>query len=81
MLESNINVIESYGYRLDSRADFETMAATAGLSGLVKRATAFPGSHVLWDPAGGEDGYMLVGDNPDELAAELVEFLDLNSIR
>ncbi|MGE0576124.1 MAG: hypothetical protein AB7F22_07680 [Reyranella sp.] len=60
--------IQDNGYRLDRR---DTFAAAASLP-LVHRAEAYPGEWVLWDPNDDEDGYMIVGDDPEELGREFI---------
>lgn len=67
--------LESFGYRLVSRADFE--AAQDRPAGLLERAAEFPGQFVVYDPDDGAKGFLLVGDDPDVLAFETVRHLEL----
>ena len=63
-----IATAESYGFRIQTRAEFE--AATDRPEGLLERANRYPGSHVIWDPNGDGEDWMLVGDGRDFLAQQ-----------
>jgi hypothetical protein len=43
---------------------------------LMLRAERFPGAFILYDPSGDAEGFMLIGDDPDALDREAVEFHD-----
>jgi len=64
------NIIEYNGYRLDPRATFERSVSPA----LLERAAPHKGNFVLWDPESGDDGFLLVGDDPAEMEREFVEY-------
>lgn len=61
----------SYGFRITTREDFK--AAPDRPEGLLERAANYPGSHVFWDPDDGEDGFLLCGNDPEELAKDWVD--------
>lgn len=60
------DIVEFNGYRLDAREVFEAEADPA----LIKRASAFPGELILWDPNDDADGFLLVGDDRLALVRE-----------
>lgn len=72
-----------YGYRVQTRQEFER--ACRFDSGLIDRAQELSGNIVLWDPydddAGPDQVFLLVGDDPSELAATAVRMLryDVNA--
>lgn len=68
--------IESRGYRLVAWSDF--VAATDRPQGLLERAENHKARFVVYDPSDDEDGWLLVGDDPDELALETCFALQLN---
>lgn len=74
-------LIRQYGYRVDDRTTFEEkvleLMEDTEAPVLIERSRQFPGSHVLWDPEGGSEGFMLIGDDADALARDLVEQLEL----
>jgi len=63
-------IVESYGYKLVTRAEFEV--ATDKPEGLAERAAPFmeTNSFVIYDPADDCDGFMIWGDFAHELASE-----------
>lgn len=61
-----IATAESYGFRITTWAEFE--AATDRPEGLLERALQFKDAHVLWDPDDGDEGFMLVGSDRQDLA-------------
>lgn len=61
-----IRTAEKYGYRVTTREAF--LSAPNIPDGLADRARAYDGSHVFWDPDDDEDGFLLVGDDPEALA-------------
>lgn len=84
---SAIQIVTKSHYRLDDRATFERELAEMVSfrrvkeeisAALIERSRGHEGSHVLWDPFDGDDGFMLVGNEPEALAAEAVKALDLS---
>jgi hypothetical protein len=69
------DIVRSYDYRISTRFDFQR--AIDAPYGLVARAANLQGSYVLWDPNDNEEGFMLVGDDPEVLAKEAIEQLQL----
>lgn len=41
---------------------------------LMERAAEYPGAYVLYDPEDDQDGFMLVGDDPQELDQDAYDF-------
>ncbi len=73
----NKAILESYDFKLVPRAQFD--AATDVPYGLRERASAIPGSWVLYDPLDDAEGFLLVGDDPAALAREIVETKELRA--
>ena len=67
--------VESWGYIVTTRAD--ALAADDLPEGMDERVNEYPGAFVIYDPDGGEEGFMIAGDNVNELIAEAVEHLEL----
>lgn len=71
----------SYGYAITQRAvvDAEIREAVEPdvAEALFARINQHPGRWVFWDPDGGADGFLLVGDDPFALAADAVQHLEL----
>ena len=68
---SNVEIVESYEYKL-SCANDESLPA------FVKEHVAkYGGKFVLWDPLDNEEGFRLSGDDPESIAAETIEHLEL----
>ncbi|UFS66928.1 hypothetical protein LO749_20760 [Paracoccus denitrificans] len=44
---------------------------------LIFRALKQEGAFVLWDPEDSGEGFLLVGDEPEALAKEALEYFDL----
>lgn len=63
-----IATAESYGFRIQSREDFENDLEAP--EWLKERAARYEGAHVLWDTEGDCDSFMLVGDGREALAKE-----------
>lgn len=74
---------ESYGYKIASRYDFfrlpldmngsdDPLANRAAARKLLGRVTIQEGSYVLYDPADDGDGFLLVGNNANNLDAEFM---------
>lgn len=68
--------IESRGFRLVAWSEF--VAATDRPNGLLERAENHKAGYVLYDPSADDEGWLLVGDDPDELALETCFALQLN---
>lgn len=66
-------------YKVATRAEFE--ADTGKPAGLNERMARFGAgcSHVIYDPEGGDHGYMIWGCDPDAMADEAVAHLELSS--
>ena len=74
--------IESYGFRIVPRAEFDALESLNGYGGkndeldranaaaLKVRAARFPSAFVLYDPASDDEGLLLCGDDPAELSRE-----------
>lgn len=69
--------IESYGYKLVTRAEFE--AATDRPQGLLERANQYPGAFVVYDPNDDYEGWMLIGDDAEKLAQESADDIRAHS--
>ena len=68
---SNVQIVESYEYKV-SDANDETLPAFVKSHG-----AKYGGKFVLWDPNDDEDGFRLSGDDPESLAAEAIEQLEI----
>ena len=60
-----------WGYALHNRVDFAKLAPKK----LLERANKYQGNWVLWDPQDDEQGFLLVGDKPDELIKEWFQWM------
>lgn len=71
-------VLESYGFKLVTGAAFD--AATDKPAGLAERAAKYRdgASHVIYDPADDEDGYMIWAGDPVAMATETVADKELD---
>jgi hypothetical protein len=63
-----IATAKSYGFEVTSRDYFEKVVDCP--VGLIERARAYVGTHVMWDPSDDVDGFLLVGDDPEALAKD-----------
>jgi hypothetical protein len=80
-------LIEALAYQIVARNDFlnGTIKMDNGipeiceeaLAGLRSRVKKYPGAFVLFDPCADDEGFLLVGDNPNELAQIAVDHLEL----
>jgi hypothetical protein len=71
---TNAELVKLHNYRLDLWQTFLRDAPEI----LVKRAVTLPRSqYIVWDPENDEDGWMLAGNDPETLAKETVESLEL----
>lgn len=62
---------ESYDFRLVTRAEFE--AASDVPNGIAERVANRPGDYVLYDPLDDDEGFCLVGNDPEALINGLKE--------
>lgn len=76
-LEKNKSDLESYGYKLVTWDEF--LVAPDRPEGLTVRAYSYYGedifTHIVYDPSDDEDGFMLVGTNPEELASDTCNYI------
>lgn len=74
---SAFEIIASHGYKLVTRAEFD--AATdvpAGMREIAARVLArWGGDFVAYDPACGDDGWLLIDDDRDQVIGETIEHL------
>jgi len=81
--------VETYGFRIVARSEFmagpgikpygedATVANAEQNELIVKRAAQIPGAFVLYDPSDDAEGFMLTGDDADELdRTGFLEFVD-----
>lgn len=74
----NKNILERYGYKLVERIKFEEEAAkNPNHHGLLHRASKFLGPWVIYDPSDDDEGYLIVGYDPEKMASEAVADLEL----
>jgi len=69
-MTTNKQILESYDYKLVTRAEFETACDVP--KGLRERAAALSGEFVIYDPLDDDEGYLLIGNDAEALAAECV---------
>jgi hypothetical protein len=85
-------IAESYGFRILPRADFldakTNLIEKCGVDqdghlfeALKARASKINGAFILFDPDDSDEGWLLVGDDADQLAKNTVEELDLKEVR
>ena len=74
---TNQQLVEHHGYSLENRNDFIDYCIRAEQIPLMARALKLTGRYVLFDKNDDDKGFLLVGDDPESLAAEAVEHLEL----
>lgn len=57
---------EAYGYKIVPSLDFYNNEKDVP-AGLRKRAASYRGSFVLYDPDDDDEGFLLIGDDPEQL--------------
>ncbi|MCZ4270740.1 hypothetical protein [Maritalea porphyrae] len=76
---NNIEIVKKYGFEILPREQF--MAKRGPLfDPLIERSIGNKLTrllYVLFDPSSDEQGWLLWGDDPEELARETVEFMEL----
>lgn len=73
---SYIKVLDA-GYRIDDKAKFFRDAPFVLVERWARDKAQNKSMYILWDPHGGPDGYMISGDNVQELTDEAACFLEL----
>jgi len=85
--QANETMVKALGYRLVSRDCFNALTPedmNSGvdeakvLSNLKARVAVIPGAYVLYDPSDDGNGWLLVGDRKEDLAAETVDHFDID---
>jgi hypothetical protein len=71
----SIGLLKSYGYAVSTRTEAEASGRMP--AGLKERMAGHPGTHIVFDPQDDDQGFCVVGDDPQALAAEAVEHLGL----
>jgi hypothetical protein len=66
--------IEKYNYVISSRTDFNKNCMVDGLKARISDTQY---KYVLYDPTNDSDGYLLVGNDPQLLNNEAMEFFEL----
>jgi hypothetical protein len=69
--------LASHGYKLVTRAEFDAAAdVPAGMREIAARVLVrWGGDFVAYDPAGGDDGWLLIDDDRDQVIGETIEHL------
>lgn len=78
MAKTNKEILESYDFKLVSRGDFESAGDVP--NGLRDRVEGRDGAFVVYDPLDDDEGFLLVGDDAESLAAEAVSHMELEDI-
>lgn len=71
-----IDLVKRYGYEIADRNEAE--AGGRMPAGLKERMSEYPGKFILFDPHDDWEGFCLVGDDVDNLAAEFVKNSGIN---
>lgn len=72
---TNKKILESYDFRLVTRAAFDKAEDVP--HGLRERVALLPGAFVVYDPLDDDEGFLLVSDDVNAIAAETVREHDM----
>lgn len=82
-MSDKIALCDQYNIVIQTR--FKAIAGIAecmgdSAHGLIRRIHEVPGSHVVWDTEDDDQGFLLVGDDPEALAHAAIDHFDLNDL-